>query len=128
MNNNCKSIKDTLCLILELQKNACDMCSEGCTKPFLGSNVNNICYNTRLINLYTCCTGTLWTMDYTIDGTTNTSNLFRIENLEDNCATFQIISSTTTDGVTTYGLTNQFFTIDLSCVLGIQCINDVRAI
>lgn len=127
MNNDCKNIKETLCLILDLQKNSCNLCSEGCTKPFLGNN-SDICYNTRLINLYTCCNGTLWTMDYTLNGVTGTSNLFRIENVDCDCATFQIVASTTTGDVTTYNLTNSFFTIDLDCVLGISCVNVVNAL
>ena len=127
MNN--LNITDTLDFIITLQKNSCnnDNCEEGCTRPFLGPT-DSICYNTRPITLFTCCTGTNWEMPYEVNGTSGTSTTFRIENVEGNCATFRILIPNTVDDVTTYTLSNSFFTIDLSCVLAIKCLPDIYAI
>ena len=126
MNN--LNITDTLDFIITLQKNSCNNnCEEGCTRPFLGPT-DSICYNTRPIMLFTCCTGTNWEMPYEVNGTSGTSTTFRIENVEGNCATFRILIPNTVDDVTTYTLSNSFFTIDLSCVLAIKCLQDIYAI
>ncbi len=125
------NISETLNYILTLQKNSCcnnDNCPNGCTRPFLGPNDTTVCYNTRPVTLYMCCTGTLWTMPYEINGTTGTSTVFRIENVEGNCATFRVLIPNTVEEVTTYTLSNSFFTIDLSCVLALQCLPDIYAI
>lgn len=119
------NIRETLNFILTLQKNACcnEACMEGCTRPFLGPTNNSTCYNTRPISLFTCCTGTNWTFPYT----GGTSTVFRIENIEGNCATFRVLIPTTEGEVTTYSFSNSFFTIDLSCVLAMQCLPDIYA-
>ena len=124
MNN--LNIQETLKFILTLQKNSC--CSEngGCNRPFLGPN-SNICYNTRPITLFTCCTGTNWTMPYELNGEVETSTVFRIENVEGNCATFRVLIPNVTETETTYTLSNSFFTIDLSCILAMQCLADTFA-
>ena len=123
------NIRETLNFILTLQKNACcdSDCMEGCTRPFLGPTGTGVCYNTRPVSLFTCCTGTNWTFPYSSNGTTGTSTVFRIENVEGNCATFRVLIPTTVDDVTTYSFSNSFFTIDLSCVLAMQCLPDVYA-
>ena len=125
MNN--LNIQETLNFILTLQKNSCfNGQEESCTRPFLGPN-NSTRYNTRPITLFTCCTGTNWTMPYELNGVTGTSTVFRIENVEGNCATFRVLVPTTTQGITTYSFSNSFFTIDLSCVLALQCLPDTYA-
>ena len=122
MNN--LNIQETLNFILTLQKNACcDGQENGCTRPFLGPSIG-ICYNTRPITLFTCCTGTNWVMPYEENGITGTSTVFRIENVEDSCATFRVLIPEE-DG--SYRFSNSFFTIDLSCVLAIQCLSDIIA-
>ena len=123
MNN--LNIPETLNFILNLQKNTCCNELEGCTRPFLGQNNN--CYNTRPITLFTCCTGTNWEMPYELNGETGTSTVFRIENVEGNCATFRVLIPNTTEEGTTYSLSNSYFTIDLSCVLAMECLPDVFA-
>ena len=121
------NITDTLSFILNLQKKAgCNSaCDEGCTRPFLGPT-NGICYNTRPVTLFTCCTGTNWTMPYTSGETTGTSTVFRVENVEGNCATFRVLIPS--EDETTYTLSNSYFTIDLSCVLALECLPDIYAI
>ena len=127
MNN--LNITETLNFILNLQKNACcnNNCPEGCTRPFLGPS-NGTCYNTRPVTLFTCCTGTNWTMPYELNGETETSTVFRVENVEGNCATFRVLIPNTTEEGTTYTLSNSCFTIDLSCVLALECLPDIYAI
>lgn len=125
------NISDTLNFILTLQKNSCcsdGSCPEGCTRPFLGPTTDVICYNTRPVTLFTCCTGTNWTFPYELNGTTGTSTVFRVENVEGNCATFRVLIPNTVGETTTYTLSNSFFTIDLSCVLALQCLPDIYAI
>ncbi len=120
------NIQETLNFILTLQKNSCCDDNESCTRPFLGPN-SSICYNTRPITLFTCCTGTNWTMPYEINGVAGTSTVFRIENIEGNCATFRVLIPNTTEEGTTYTLSNSFFTIDLSCILAMECLQDTFA-
>ena len=130
MNNN-QNISEMLNFILTLQKHAgCsdDICQEGCTKPFLGPTASTVCFNTRPITLFTCCTGTNWTFPYELNGETETSTVFRIENVEGNCATFRVLIPNTIGEETTYTLSNSYFTIDLSCVLAVQCLPDTYVI
>ena len=124
--NNCSScISEVLERIIELQKQDFD-CGNftGCDKPFLGPITNTVCYNTRPIQLYICCTGTPWTFDYTLaDGSTGSSNVLRIESLDDCCATCRILYLS--DSATSeYSNTNQFVTIDLNCCGAIRCLTD----
>ena len=123
MNN--LNIPETLNYILTLQKNSgCNnACDESCTRPFLGPT-SETCFNTRPITLFTCCTGTNWTMPYELNGVAGTSTVFRIENVEGNCATFRVLIPGENN---TYTLSNSFFTIDLSCVLAMQCLRDTFA-
>ena len=114
-------------LLLQKQESDCDNYT-GCDKPFLGPIIQNACYNTRPIMLFTCCTGTNWEMPYELNGTSGTSTVFRIENVEGNCATFRVLIPNTGEDETTYTLSNSFFTIDLSCVLAIQCLPDTFAV
>ena len=120
------NIQETLNYILTLQKNSCCEENGGCTRPFLGPD-STICYNTRPITLFTCCTGTNWTMPYESNGVAGTSTVFRVENVEGNCATFRVLIPNTGETGTTYSLSNSFFTIDLSCVLALQCLPDIFA-
>lgn len=94
----------------------------GCDKPFLGPNINCTCYNTRPLSFYNCQTGDLWNIQYTVNGATNTSTVFRIEKLDDCCCTCRILIQNTDRS---YTPTTQFFTIDLNCVSAVQCHPDV---
>lgn len=126
-----QNISDTLNLIATLQKNACcndNNCISGCTRPFLGPSDTSICFNTRPIQLFSCGSDNAWTMPYDINGTTGESNVFRIENVDNNCATFRVLIPNTVEEETTYTLSNSYFTIDLSCILAMQCLPDIYAI
>lgn len=128
-NNECAcSFIKTLELILMLQQKGedCDF-PGGCNKPFLGPTQNGICLNTRPITLYSCCSNILWTMPYTLNGTQGTSTVFRIENLDDNCATFRVLAPNPDTGEIDsfpYVATNDFFTINLDCIGVLKCLQD----
>ena len=133
MNNqkcNDTSISKILNFILELQrKTDCVNLDStgGCDRNCLGPNTSNgIIFNTRPITIYTCCNGELWEMPYTLDDTTGTSTVFKISKTDGNCATFEVLAPNpdTTNPLIPYVSTNNFFTIDLKCVLAIRCLND----
>lgn len=121
--NNCSScISEVLRKILILQKQNfdCDNFS-GCDKPFLGPTPVSICYNTRPIQLYNCCTGSPWSFNYTNpEGTEVASNILRVESIDDCCCTCRILNTTDT----TITSTGSFVTIDLKCCGAIRCLDD----
>ena len=121
-NNDCECLTKTLCTIVKLQKQGecIDSSLTSCDRPYLGINNNNI-YNTRPITLYTCPGNILWSMPYTLEKKTGKSTVFRIEDVEDCCATFRILAPTED----TYEATESFFTINLNCIGAIQCLNDM---
>ena len=121
VNNN-----DILKKILLLQRQDFDNDNYiGCDKPYLGPTPNLVCYNTRPINFYNCMSGTLWTFPYTLGETSNTSSVFRIENMEDNCCTCRVLApNPVTSSEEPYVSTNSFFTINLDCVSAIKCLAD----
>ena len=122
MNNNCESLTDLLCLIVKLQKQGqcVDNGIQSCDRPFLGINNSNV-FNTRPITLYTCPGNVLWTMPFVAGDETGTSSVFRIEAVEDCCATFRVLRDV--DG--SFESTDSFFTINLNCVGAIQCLDDI---
>lgn len=128
-NNTCEScIADILKVILLLQQNVCggDTCLQTCDRGFLGQNATSF-FNTRPIVLYTCgSNGTPLAMPISRDpATTETSTIFRIEKLDDCCATFRVLTpNPDTTAVNPYLATDSFFTIDLKCVCIIRCLND----
>jgi len=126
--NDC-CFKNILRVIDVLQKNAdrCESLDESCSRPFLGNFAIGDIYNTRPVTFYTK-NGTLYTIPYTINGTTSTSSVFRIENVKDCCVTLQILApnpDTTTVATRPYIKTSRYVTINLECVCIIQCLPDV---
>lgn len=132
--NNCENcVSDILKIILILQEEACpNNCLNSCDRPALGSGGNCLSCNTRPIMIYTCCgNGEPWTMPTTRTNVTcsttpaDCSNVFRIEKLDNCCATFRVLAANT-DSTSTlpYVSTDSFFTMDLSCVCAIRCLND----
>ena len=121
-NNNCSyCIFDVLKKILLLQKQDFDNeCYVGCDKPFLGPSIASVCYNTRPFQLYNCCTGNHWSFDLTtVEGT---SNVFRVEAIDDCCCTCRLLTLNTETN--TYTSTGEFVTIDLNCCGAIRCLTD----
>lgn len=122
--NNCNScISEILRKIIVLQSNNYNGdCFIGCDKPYLGPTPTAICYNTRPITLYNCCSGNPWTFDYTLANcTTGTTSLLRVESLDDCCCTCRLLY-TNSEGTTLS--TGQFVTIDLNCCGAIRCFTD----
>ena len=123
--NNCSSCMfDLLQKIIVLQKQDFDNDNfVGCDKPFLGPALTNICYNTRPIQLFICCNGQPWSFEYTLaDGTTGTSDVFRVEALDDCCCTCRLLYLNA--DTNQYVSTGQFVTIDLNCCGAIRCFSD----
>ena len=121
--NNCNCLRDTLCMIVNLQKQG--QCIDGgiksCDRPYLGLN-NNSTYNTRPITCYTCPTNTLWSMPYTLNDQDSKSTVFIVESVEDCCCTCRVLAPGENEG--TYQSTDSFFTINLNCVGAIKCLED----
>lgn len=123
---NC--IADILKVILLLQQSVCqnDTCLQTCDRGFLGQNCTTFC-NTRPIVLYTCSGGnTPLALPISKDPTiTETSSVFRLEKLDDSCATCRVLApNTDTTSGYPYASTNSFFTINLNCVCILRCLDD----
>ncbi len=119
--NHC--IKNLFKLINLLQQNSLNQCclDDGCTKPYLGPTMNCICYNTRVITLYTK-DGKIYTTTYFDDANiSQSSSFFRVDKVHDDCVTLLILREENGN----YTSTNQYITISLSCVCAVQCISDV---
>ena len=122
-NNTCSTdILETI-LMLQQRSEQCD--DNSCSRPFLGPANNLICLNTRPISFYSCCNNTLWEMPYTLNGETSTSSVFRIENIDNNVATFRVLAPNTDPKSTfPYLATNDFFTIKINCIGIMRCLGD----
>lgn len=117
-NNNGSFLAEILEKILILQHVDHNR-ENGCDRPFLGE-VTAILANTRPVNLYCCCTNSIWTMPYSFNGAEGDSTAFRVESVNENTATFRILIPTDTG----YTATDNFFTIDLRFISCIKCLAD----
>ena len=128
-NNTCDNcIADILKVILLLQQSVCnnDTCLQTCDRGFLGQNCTTFC-NTRPIVLYTCgSNGVPLALPISRDpAVTETSSVFRLEKLDGCCATCRVLApNADTTSVFPYVATDSFFTIDLSCVCILRCLDD----
>lgn len=115
-------IANTLKLINVLQNNSRNLCNYdcSCTKPFLGPSISMVCYNTRVITLYSK-DGSLISYDYIDNDEILTSSTFRVQNIDGNCCTLLILKFS--NGV--YSSTGQTVTVDLNCICAIKCLEDV---
>ncbi len=122
---NClTNILETILCLQNVKDEDCEVL--GCDKPYLGPTPNLVCYNTRPINLFNCCTGELWAFPYTLGTVSGTSSIFRLENLEGNCCTCRVLATNPdTSSSEPYVLTSTFFTINLDCVAAVKCLPDV---
>ena len=124
--NNC--IAEILNTINILQNNAeCgDACLDTCDRGFLGCGTQTFRCNTRPVMLYTCNSNTPLQMPTTKDATSETtSNVFRVEKLDGNCATFRVLEpNEDTTSISPYVSTNVFFTMNLGCCCVLRCLND----
>lgn len=122
MENTSPHILEILNKIIILQRQ--DFCDDaiGCDRPFLGPSPSQTSYNTRPIQLYNKYTAEPWSFEYTINGTTGTSNTFRIEDIEQNSITVRLLG--VDQETSQYTNTNNFVTIDLATVGAIRCFSD----
>lgn len=126
--------KDSCCLgkllkvidILQKNANGNDCFDESCTRPYLGSSPNIICFNTRPVTFYTK-DGSLFTTTYTLNNTTNESSVFRVESVNNCCVKCRILrpNPDTSDVTRKYLSTNEFITINLNCICVISCLEDI---
>ena len=124
--NNCiHEILKTI-LVLQREANVVDCCLDTCDKKCLGCTPSVCFFNTRPITLYTCgcCNTSLQIPISKLPNETTTSNVFRIEKLDDNCATFRVLVANVEDDIVTYTSTNSFFTINLDCICVLKCLAD----
>lgn len=128
-NANCENgILEILQVINVLQTNACpEGCLLSCDRPALGGGTNCIICNTRPIMIYGCgSNGTPWSMPISRDTTVDTtSNIFRVEKVDNNCVTFRVlVPNTDTTSIYPYTSTDSLFTISIDCICAIRCLND----
>jgi len=106
-NNECSCLSDIIRLIIKLQNKKEQLQNfEGCDKPFLGPCPSVSCFNTRPVQFYTCCSGSLWTLPYMMNGTTGNSSVFRVEDINDCCCTCRILALNTDPSESTYVATD----------------------
>lgn len=132
-NNESGCIAEILKVICVLQQNAnCgDSCLDTCDRGFLGNSTTCLNCNTRPITLYLCgCCNTPLSMPISKDPLiTTTSTVFRVEKIDENCATFRVLAlndDPTESASIPYVATNSFFTVNLNCCCVLRCLNDTH--
>ena len=97
-----------------------------CTKPFLGTINNSLCFNTRPVVLYRCNNEPI-TLNYTsTEGTEEQTTIFRVESVtNDSVGVLLLNEQTDEEGNVTYTSTNTYSTINLGCVCAVSCLPDV---
>ena len=129
-NNGIKKILNVIFLLQENAEEANEVLST-CDKPFLGPCPKGCQFNTRPIMLFTSA-GTAWEIPVNEDdaevnengerGCRKTSNVFRLEKLDDCSATCRVLVRNNRTGG--FSKTDSFFTINLCCVCCIKCLPD----
>lgn len=125
--NGC--IRDILKVILVLQNNVSQESKhlETCDRKVLGPCCPVLKCNTRPVTLFTCCSNgqTPWSMPISnCPNETRNSSIFRIEKIDNNCATFRVLIPCPKEAKTEYIATDSFFTMNLGCVCAIKCLED----
>ncbi len=122
-------LSEVLKVIVRLQNctDECELINNGCDKPFLGPTPSLVCFNTRPVRFFRCFDGEAWTLPYTYNGTTGTSDIFRVECEDGGCATCRILipNPDTTAENSPYIATDSFFTINTDCIGALSCLTDV---
>ena len=120
-NNLCEVLQ--VILLLQQNANCSDACLDSCDRATLGCGTTCVLCNTRPLMLYSCSSGSTplsFPISRAYDETT-TSNIFRIEKLDGNTATFRVLTLNE-DG--SLSATNSFFTMNLGCLCTLRCMND----
>lgn len=97
-----------------------------CDKPFLGvaNGANTFVYNTRPITLYNS-NNTLFTAPYSLDGTSGSSSVFRVEKVTDGSVTLRILApNSDTTSTFPYVKTDSFIIVNVNCICAIMCLED----
>ncbi len=121
-------IEEILDIICRLQNcsDECESIHAGCSKPFLGPTPSLVCFNTRPIRLFRCLDGGIWSLPYTYNGTSGTSDVFRIESLDCGCATCRIlIPNPDTTSASPYIASDSYCTFKTECIGAISCLADI---
>lgn len=129
---DCGCIAEILTVISILQENAEN--PEGridsCDRGFLGSTECKPSCNTRPVSIYTGFgNGEPWraAIDKVPDEGSQYSTVFRVEKIDDCCATFRVLAPNPDPEEAVYRpfiATKSFFTMDLSCVCAVRCLPD----
>ena len=119
---NC--LANILKAIVVIQNNSkkIDCNDNSCTRPLLGEIINPLCFNTRPITLYRC-DNTLVSLPYTLNEVTETTTVFRVENVNDNSIRVLLLID---NGDGTFTNTNTYATININCICAIRCLNDTN--
>ena len=127
MNNNSCCINKILEVInvLQCQAEKIDDIPNTCDRPFLGfaSNSNMFVYNTRPITLYTS-NNTLFESPYSLNGTSGTSSVYRIEKVTNDSATLRILAPNPDNNTFPYVKTDSFIIVNTNCICAIRCLPD----
>ncbi|MGM9878498.1 MAG: CotY/CotZ family spore coat protein [Bacilli bacterium] len=128
MNNSSCCINKILEVInvLQCQAEKIDDIPNTCDRPFLGlaSNSNTFVFNTRPVTLYTS-NNTLFEAPYTLNGSTGTSSVFRVERVTDETATLRVLApNPDTTSTFPYVKTDSFIIVNTNCVCAIRCLPD----
>jgi len=134
MNNNNNNTDNSCCIndilkvidVLQCHAEKIDDIPNTCDRPFLGlaNNTNSFIFNTRPITLYTS-NNTLFEAPYTLDSTSGTSTVFRVEKVTNSTATLRVLApNPDTTSVLPYVATDSFIIVNSSCVCAIRCLPD----
>ena len=115
-------IQELIGRIIGLQNQEFNNDISSCDRPFLGPPISNNIYNTRPVQLYNAYTAEPWQFTFTSGDTEATSNIFRLENLENGAVTVRFLTPGTDAG--TYTDTDTFATISLRTIGAIRCLPD----
>lgn len=123
LNDSKNCLIDVLKLINNLQKCVTnnDFSDNGCSRPFLGIGNNISFYNTRPVTFF-LCNGSQLELTYFINGVPTTSNLFRIEDINDSCVTVRLLNISTDGTITS---TSETAIINTNCICALKCLNDI---
>ena len=122
MNDLRNCLSDVLRLIDNLQKCVLkeDSFDNSCSRPLgIGSNISY--FNTRPV-MFCSCDNTQLSVTYYVNDTPNTSNVFRIEDVNDSCVTVRLLA-TNPDG--SFSATNETALININCICAIKCLGDI---
>ena len=124
-------IKDILETIVVLQRRAEERVIDNeiaaCDRDFLCcAPCEEIKCNTRPITLFCNCPANQWEISIDKENPNGpTSNVFRVEKVEDNTATFRVLILEHEQGChTRFKATESFFTLRLGCICCLRCLPD----